>query len=128
MESLPILGAKLLLNELDEVFVSASDSYDYRYLQFSTRETLDALKVEIIKRGGELHGETQIFMVPGFEFRLTQSLITNFHQPKSTLLMLISAFVGDVWTDIYKDALSQGYRFLSYGDGSLLRGKKNIKF
>lgn len=67
-------------------------------------------------------------MVPGFEFKLTQSLITNFHQPKSTLLMLISAFVGDVWTDIYKDALSEGYRFLSYGDGSLLRGKKIIKF
>jgi S-adenosylmethionine:tRNA ribosyltransferase-isomerase len=128
LESLPILGAKVLLNELDEVFVSASDSYDSRYLQFSTREVLEALKLEILKRGGELHGETQIFMVPGFEFRLTQSLITNFHQPKSTLLMLISAFVGDVWTDIYTDALCEGYRFLSYGDGSLLRGKKNIKF
>lgn len=128
LESLPILGAKILLNELDEVFVSASDSYDLRYLRFSTRESLEALRQEIAKRGGELHGETQIFMVPGFEFRLTQSLITNFHQPKSTLLMLISAFVGDVWTDIYKAALSEGYRFLSYGDGSLLRGKNNIKF
>lgn len=128
IESLPILGAKILLNELDEVFVSASDSYNPKYLQFSTRVSLTALRQEIANRGGELHGETQIFMVPGFEFRLTQSLITNFHQPKSTLLMLISAFVGDVWTDIYKVALSKDYRFLSYGDGSLLRGKKNIKF
>jgi len=128
LESLPILGAKILLNELDDVFVSASDSYDSRYLQYSTRETLEALRHEIVKRGGELHGETQIFMVPGFEFKLTQSLITNFHQPKSTLLMLISAFIGDVWTDIYTAALSEDYRFLSYGDGSLLRGKKNIKF
>ena len=128
LESLPILGAKILLNELNDVFVSASDSYDLRYLQFSTRESLEALRHEIAKRGGELHGETQIFMVPSFEFKLTQSLITNFHQPKSTLLMLISAFVGDVWTDIYRAALSEDYRFLSYGDGSLLRGKKNIKF
>jgi S-adenosylmethionine:tRNA ribosyltransferase-isomerase len=73
-------------------------------------------------------GETQIFIVPGFEFRIVQWIITNFHQPKSTLLMLISAFIGEAWKDIYVHAMANDYRFLSYGDGSLLCGSKNISF
>jgi S-adenosylmethionine:tRNA ribosyltransferase-isomerase len=81
-----------------------------------------------LNNGGCLKGETQIFIVPGFEFRIVQWIITNFHQPKSTLLMLISAFVGDAWKDIYAHAMANEYRFLSYGDGSLLQGSKNISF
>ena len=75
-----------------------------------------------------MRGETQIFMVPGFDFRLTSGMITNFHQPKSTLMLLVAAFVGKEWPLIYRAALSNDYRFLSYGDGSLLRGKKNIQW
>jgi S-adenosylmethionine:tRNA ribosyltransferase-isomerase len=61
-----------------------------------------------------------LMIIPGYPFQLTNGLITNFHQPASTLVLLVAAFVGDVWTDIYRDALSGNYRFLSYGDSSLL--------
>ncbi len=68
----------------------------------------------------ELHASTQIMIVPGYRFSLTDGLITNFHLPKSTLLLLIAALVGDSWKDIYDYALNQNFRFLSYGDSSLL--------
>ena len=67
-----------------------------------------------------LHAETQIMIKPGYTFRLVDGMITNFHQPKSTLLLLVSAFVDGHWTDIYDYALANGFRFLSYGDSSLL--------
>lgn len=64
--------------------------------------------------------ETEIMIVPGYEFKIADGLITNFHMPKSTLLLLIAAFVGDRWKDIYNYAQENGFRFLSYGDSSLL--------
>jgi S-adenosylmethionine:tRNA ribosyltransferase-isomerase len=67
-----------------------------------------------------LHAETQIMIKPGYTFHLVEGMITNFHQPKSTLLLLVSAFVDGHWTDIYDYALANGFRFLSYGDSSLL--------
>lgn len=67
-----------------------------------------------------LHAETQIMIKPGYRFRIVDMLLTNFHQPKSTLLLLVSAFVGDDWKRIYRFALDNGFRFLSYGDSSLL--------
>jgi len=63
---------------------------------------------------------TRIMISPGYRFRMTDGMITNFHQPSSTLLLLVSAFIGDDWKKIYDYALENGYRFLSYGDGSLL--------
>jgi len=127
LESLYFLGAKILRDGvLDDVFVSSEDGYNLELLKYTPSETLIALLGELEKRGGKIRGETQIFMVPGFEFHFTQNLITNFHQPNSTLLMLISAFVGDKWKEIYQWALDKNYRFLSYGDGSFLRGKKII--
>lgn len=68
----------------------------------------------------ELRSQTQIMIVPGYRFRVVNALITNFHQPHSTLLLLIGAFVGLDWRRIYDHALASGYRFLSYGDSSLL--------
>ncbi len=68
----------------------------------------------------ELHGATQLMIVPGYRFRYVQGMITNFHMPRSTLLLLIAAFTGEEWRKIYKHALGAGYRFLSYGDASLL--------
>ena len=66
-------------------------------------------------------GETDIFIRPGFEFRLTDALITNFHLPNSTLLMLVSALMGrERMLDVYDHAIAEGYRFFSYGDASLL--------
>ena len=63
---------------------------------------------------------TQIIIAPGYEFKVVRGIITNFHQPKSTLLLLISAFVKGNWRTIYDYALSHDFRFLSYGDSSLL--------
>jgi S-adenosylmethionine:tRNA ribosyltransferase-isomerase len=63
---------------------------------------------------------TSIIIVPGYEFRIVDILVTNFHQPQSTLLLLISAFVKGDWKRIYDYALKHDFRFLSYGDSSLL--------
>lgn len=68
----------------------------------------------------KLGGSTEIFIMPGYHFKVCDGLITNFHQPGSTLLLLIAAFVGDAWKEIYNHALANDYRFLSYGDSSLL--------
>jgi len=67
-----------------------------------------------------LHAETQIMIKPGYKFRVVNGMITNFHQPKSTLLLLVSAFVDGNWKEIYDYALNNDFRFLSYGDSSLL--------
>ncbi len=67
-----------------------------------------------------LHAETQIMIKPGYTFRIVDNIITNFHQPKSTLLLLVSAFVDGRWKEIYDYALANNFRFLSYGDSSLL--------
>jgi S-adenosylmethionine:tRNA ribosyltransferase-isomerase len=67
---------------------------------------------------------TQILILPGYCFKVVAGLVTNFHQPASTLLLLIAAFVGDDWKKMYDYALAHDFRFLSYGDGSLLWKKK----
>ena len=64
--------------------------------------------------------KTRIIIIPGYNFRITDGLITNFHQPGSTLLLLIAAFVGNDWRSIYDYALQNDFRFLSFGDGSLI--------
>ncbi|MED5318125.1 MAG: S-adenosylmethionine:tRNA ribosyltransferase-isomerase, partial [Bacteroidota bacterium] len=69
----------------------------------------------------QLSFETQLMIVPGYRVRMVCGLVTNFHQPGSTLLCLVSAFVDmDAWKPLYRACLDRGYRFLSYGDGSLL--------
>ncbi len=65
-------------------------------------------------------GNTTLLIAPGYQFRLTGALITNFHQPRSTLLLLVAALIGPAWREVYHHAIARGYRFLSYGDGSLL--------
>jgi S-adenosylmethionine:tRNA ribosyltransferase-isomerase len=67
----------------------------------------------------ELHGETSLMIAPGYTFHIPDAIITNFHQPRSTLLLLIAAFVGAQWKEAYKYALSNNFRFLSYGDSCL---------
>jgi S-adenosylmethionine:tRNA ribosyltransferase-isomerase len=67
-----------------------------------------------------LHTSTQIIIAPGYKYRIVKAIITNFHQPQSTLLLLVSALVGDDWRRIYDYAMSHDFRFLSYGDSSLL--------
>lgn len=102
--------------------------YEREY-PYTTGEALDALIGWLGKTGrGSLTLGTRIIIVPGFRFRIVDILVTNFHQPQSTLLLLISAFVGGEWKPIYDHALAGGYRFLSYGDSSVLfrKQKKTI--
>jgi len=67
-----------------------------------------------------LHSATQIIIAPGYDYKIVKTIVTNFHQPQSTLLLLVSAFVGGNWRSIYDYALDHGFRFLSYGDSSVL--------
>ena len=91
---------------------------DYRY---GVAEALKAI-VKYLKDNNltELKVGTRIIIVPGYEFKIVDVLVTNFHQPQSTLLLLISAFVGGQWQKIYDFALERDFRFLSYGDSSIL--------
>ena len=70
-----------------------------------------------------LKGHTGLMVAPGYQIQTADMLVTNFHQPESTLLLLVSAFIGEDWRDVYKHALANDYRFLSYGDSSLLHRK-----
>lgn len=67
----------------------------------------------------EISGQTQLMIVPGYSIKIPNVLITNFHMPKSTLLLLVSAFIGPGWNDVYQYALNNDFRFLSYGDSCL---------
>ena len=92
-----------------------------RSYSYTTQEALRALVDYLQAHGKEsLTIGTRIIIVPGFNFRLVDLLVTNFHQPESTLILLVSAFVGGDWRTIYDYALGHGFRFLSYGDSSLL--------
>lgn len=92
---------------------------------WTTEEALDAI-IDYLERNSmdKLSVGTRIIIVPGFKFRIVDMLVTNFHQPESTLILLVSAFVGGDWKTIYDYALSNGFRFLSYGDSSLLYRRK----
>ncbi len=86
-----------------------------------TREALEALLAYLDHRDEEvLHSSTQIIIAPGYDFHIVEMMVTNFHQPQSTLLLLVSAFLHGDWRRIYDYALSHDFRFLSYGDSSLL--------
>ena len=94
--------------------------YERKY-PYSLEESLDAIIVWLEKNDlTELKVGTRIIIVPGFKFRVVDMMVTNFHQPQSTLLLLVSAFLGGDWRRVYDYALENGFRFLSYGDSSLL--------
>ena len=87
----------------------------------TAEEALTALLAYLERRGTEtVEAHTRLLIAPGYQFRLIDGLITNFHQPESTLLLLVAALLGPGWREVYDHALASGYRFLSYGDSSLL--------
>lgn len=89
--------------------------------EFTAKEALQSLLAWMQRNKAErIITKTQIIIAPGYDFKIIRALVTNFHQPQSTLLLLISAIVGDNWKKIYEFALANEYRFLSYGDGSIL--------
>jgi S-adenosylmethionine:tRNA ribosyltransferase-isomerase len=84
-------------------------------------ESLQTILDYLHRHGMEaLHTSTQIIIAPGYEYKIVKKIVTNFHQPQSTLLLLVSAFVKGDWKKIYDYALSHDFRFLSYGDSSIL--------
>ena len=125
LESLFWAGVKCLsgkeLSDIDQ-WEPYDDSTD---ILPTAQEALKALSGYMEKHAmKELSLGTRIIIVPGYKLRITDILVTNFHQPQSTLILLISAFVGDNWKQIYSHALDNGYRFLSYGDSSVLYAMK----
>ena len=120
LESLYWLGVKVIENQSDIHHLKQWDAYtlpQHYSVDQSVSALLNYMKILNINT---LQASTEIMIVPGYHFRFINRLITNFHQPKSTLLLLISAFIGNDWKEVYNYAKTNQFRFLSYGDSSLL--------
>jgi S-adenosylmethionine:tRNA ribosyltransferase-isomerase len=121
LESLYWYGVKLLTHPDAEFNIAQNDPYRQPGNAVTRDESFRAIADMMQRRNLTfITGETSIYILPGYEFRVCDGLITNFHQPGSTLLLLVAAFVGEDWKKIYRQALENDYRFLSYGDSSLL--------
>lgn len=124
LESIFWYGQILEKNEEAGLFIPKLTPYTSGPI-ISREKSLNNVLNYLSRKGIEnLVGETEILIMPGYTFQICDALITNFHLPETTLLLLISAFVGDDWKSIYREALEHNYRFLSYGDSSLLFKKK----
>jgi S-adenosylmethionine:tRNA ribosyltransferase-isomerase len=124
LESLYWFGAKLMLDPDEQFLITQTDPYYYRANAPSANEAFIHVQRHMTKHNIDiLRGETSIYIMPGYSFKVCKGLITNFHQPGSTLILLVAAFVGEDWKTIYSQALNNNYRFLSYGDSSLLLPK-----
>jgi len=123
LESLYYMGLKILMNPAikeEELHVNQWEPYEVESNK-EVKEVLQALLDWMIRHElTVLHSSTQIIIAPGYDYKIVKMLITNFHQPQSTLLLLVSAFVKGDWHKIYDYALAHDFRFLSYGDSSLL--------
>ena len=121
IESVYWFGVKLSRNaKLDAMHVMQWDPYELESLSVSTEHAYQNVLQWMDEQGIEqLEGDTQLMIAPGYRYHVISGLITNFHQPKSTLLLLVSALVGDAWKECYRYALDHEFRFLSYGDSCL---------
>ena len=133
LESLYWMGVKIVESresiivsnpDIEDISVHQWDPYNAGRTSISIKESLENL-LQWMKQNNleRLITKTQIIIVPGYKFNIIKGLISNFHQPQSTLLLLVAALVGDDWKKIYSHALDNYFRFLSYGDGSLLWNK-----
>ncbi|TXT34942.1 MAG: S-adenosylmethionine:tRNA ribosyltransferase-isomerase [Chitinophagaceae bacterium] len=128
LESLYWLGVKTVLNpsiSLQDLTILQWEPYDLADHDIDAKKALTALLNWMQKNSlQQLFTKTQIIVAPGYQFKIINGLITNFHQPQSTLLLIIAAITGEDWKRIYQYAMDNAFRFLSYGDGSLLWIKK----
>jgi len=122
LESLYWLGVKRsTVNNQLSMEITQWEVYDHKEKMISTKEVLDNLIRWMNEKDlDNLTAKTQIIIAPGYQFKIVNGLITNFHQPQSTLLLLVAAFIGANWKAVYDYALENNFRCLSYGDGSLL--------
>ena len=128
LESLYWLGLKAsegLLPDAGLPSVSQWDPYENNAVTDTDSALGHLLKFMEERRLQRMEAKTDIIIVPGYRFRLVNSMVTNFHQPRSTLLLLVAAFTGNAWKEIYDHALRSGFRFLSYGDSMLLMPVKD---
>lgn len=126
LESIYWIGLKIMLENPPVIpFLSQWECYELASQAIPLKEVLKGL-IEWMQKKEEqlLLTQTALLIGPGYSFKTTQGLLTNFHQPRSTLLLLVAAFVGDDWEKIYGHAVDEQYRMLSYGDGSLLWKKE----
>lgn len=122
LESLYFIG-KNLLNNKPGYTVEQWQPYEEGEMP-ETSECLRAIVEDLVQKGQHaLHAQTRIMIRPGYSFKIIDGLITNFHQPRSTLLLLVSALIGEDWKKVYNYASGHDFRFLSYGDSSLLLPK-----
>lgn len=120
LESLYYMGLRAIRG-CGDMHVSQWEPYEDVQQEVPTIQALTALRDYMIQNGMDvLHASTQIIIVPSYRYKIVDTLITNFHQPQSTLLLLVSAFIGDDWRRVYDYALEHDFRFLSYGDSSIL--------
>ena len=118
LESLYWFGVRLE-NGLDDFYIKQTDPYTLDTIE--TKKSLENVLLHMEERNAAvLAGQTEIFLYPGYEFKVCDGLITNYHMPNSTLVLLVAAFIGEDWRKVYKEALDNDYKFLSYGDSSLL--------
>ena len=123
LESLYWYGVKLIVDKQNEktLFIEQWDPYNKKYnIDLPVKEVLNYL-IEFMEKNNlsEINGITQLMIVPGYKYRIIKGMVTNFHQPQSTLLLLVAAFIGDDWEKVYNYALENDFRFLSYGDSCL---------
>ena len=126
LESIYWFGVQLHNNKKNVKFnINSLESYKkYKYVPNKEESIKKVIDYMNIKKLDEIEGKTSIFIFPGYKFMICDQLITNFHLPKSTLILLIASFIGDDWKKVYKFALNNNYRFFSYGDSSLLFKKQ----
>ncbi len=122
LESLYWLGVRLLQNHPDPFHLDQEFAYNVPVNeQPSASQAIEAVRIYMKQHKlPQLTAHTAIYITPGYQIKMCRGLITNFHQPSSTLILLIAALLGDAWRSIYSEALNTDYRFLSYGDSSLL--------
>ena len=121
IESIYWLGVKLKSGKKDDLTIGQWEPYELEKCNLSVQEALQTL-LEFMgeKNWNHLYVRTQILIGPGYLVKLAAALVTNFHQPQSTLLVLVAALIGNEWKRVYDYALQNNFRFLSYGDGCLL--------
>ncbi|MEG2070364.1 MAG: S-adenosylmethionine:tRNA ribosyltransferase-isomerase [Bacteroidales bacterium] len=121
LESLYVMGAKILLKKENPFLVEQWELYENSdIMQFSMEQSLQAIKNYLQQHHADtLVAATRLMILPTYEHKITKGIITNFHQPKSTLLLLIASYLGEEWKTIYLHALQDVYRFLSFGDSNL---------
>jgi S-adenosylmethionine:tRNA ribosyltransferase-isomerase len=128
LESLYWMGVKLLqqgTSDSEGLSLEQWEAYGLKQ-DVSIRDAFHVLDQWLVhRRLNEFFSSTRLMIVPGYRFRTIKTLITNFHQPGSTLLLLVAAFIGSSWKEAYRYALGNGFRFLSYGDSSILFGRQD---